>query len=70
VAAVDAGEAVKPLLADLDLDPKIKTFSNLSVALLALVTTMVENGIIPLSGSGNAQKSGPTPPPLPNRSLV
>jgi hypothetical protein len=68
VAATAAGEEVRPLLADPDLDPKTKLLGNFSFALLSLVSIIVENGLMPLTGQGQADgcgpKAGPPPPPL------
>jgi hypothetical protein len=67
VAATAAGEEVRPLLADPDLDPKTKLLGNFSFALLSLVSIIVENGLMPLTGQGQADgfgpKAGPPPPP-------
>jgi hypothetical protein len=72
VAATAASEEVGPLLESADLDPKIKAFGNLGMALLGVVSAIVENGLIPLIGGGNQsmsgsvpfpKRSGPPPPP-------
>jgi hypothetical protein len=50
VAATVAGEEASKTLEDPDLDPKIKIFGNLAMAILGLVSGIVKNGIVPLSG--------------------
>jgi hypothetical protein len=70
VAATAAGQEAKPMLEVDDLDPKIKAFGKLSIALLDLVTVMVENGLIPLSGPGaNPHGNQKNASPPPNRNL-
>jgi hypothetical protein len=54
VAATAAGEEVGPLLENPDLDPKIKAFGNLGMALLGVVAVIVENGLMPLAGGAGA----------------
>jgi hypothetical protein len=76
VAATAASEEVGPLLENPDLDPKLKVFGNLGMALIGVVSAIVEHGMIPLlggsgsasgpgSGTGSATyfKQGPPPPP-------
>jgi hypothetical protein len=72
VAATAAGEEVAPILDGPDIDPKIKAFGNLGMALLGLVAKIVENGIMPIAGGQTATaaavgvatpKLGPPPPP-------
>jgi hypothetical protein len=73
VAATAAGEEVGPILASQDLDPKIKAFGSLSLALLNVVSAIVENGLMPLTdppastgtatAETHAKKIGPAPPP-------
>jgi hypothetical protein len=67
VTAVAAGEDLKPALEDPDIDPKLKSFGNLSLALLKLLNTVIENGIIPLTGTGPGAITGPrgASPPIP-----
>jgi hypothetical protein len=72
VTAVAAGEEAKPLIENPDTDEKIKTFGNLSLALLKLMEAMVENGLIPLTGTGtgtgpNLKNNSPPAPPPPSR---
>jgi hypothetical protein len=73
VAAKAASEEAGPLLENPDLDPKLKVFGNLGMALLGVVAAIVEHGMIPLLaglGSGASlqglvptARSGPVPPP-------
>jgi hypothetical protein len=70
VTATAAGEEVRPLLETAELDPKIKAFGSLGMALLGVVAAIVENGLMPLAGgtvppaAGTAtKKNGPPPPP-------
>jgi hypothetical protein len=71
VAATAASEEAGLLLENPDLDPKLKVFGNLGMALLGVVSAIVEHGMIPLlGGSGSATqgpgphaKQGPPPPP-------
>jgi hypothetical protein len=75
VAATAASEEAGPLLENPDLDPKLKVFGNLGMALLGVVSAIVEHGMIPLlggpgsgaSGSGSSlqgtARMGPVPPP-------
>jgi hypothetical protein len=77
VAATAAGEDVSPLLDSPDLDPKIKVFGNLGMALLGLVAAIVENGLVPMTeptaetapspggprGESGSRRNGPAPPP-------
>jgi hypothetical protein len=71
VAATAASEEAGPLLENPDLDPKLKVFGNLGMALLGVVSAIVEHGMIPLlggsgsamQGSGPHAKQGPPPPP-------
>jgi hypothetical protein len=78
VTAAAAGDEVRPLLEAEDVDPKIKAFGSLSLALLQVISAIVENGLVPLagnsgrtgsgttngSGSGpNGRNSAPAPPP-------
>jgi hypothetical protein len=63
-AATAAGEEAEPLIDDPETDPKVKVFGKLSLALMKLVSTIVENGIVPLSGSA---EGGPRPAPPPSR---
>jgi hypothetical protein len=72
VAATAAGEEAKPILESPDIDPKMKAFGNLSLALLRLVESIVERGIVPLSGSvsspgemGGHKAAAPPAPPKP-----
>jgi hypothetical protein len=52
VTAAAAGEEIRPLLDSADTDPKLRAFGSLSIALLDVVSAMVEKGFMPLSGSG------------------
>jgi hypothetical protein len=52
VAAMAAGEGVRPLLDDSDMDPKVKAFGALAISLLNFFTGIVENGLVPLSAAG------------------
>jgi hypothetical protein len=61
VAATAAGGVAKPLIDDPDTDPKVKALGNLSIALLDLVTAIVENGIAPEAGAGTKSKVSPPP---------
>jgi hypothetical protein len=74
VAATATGEEVGPLLEDPSLDPKMRAVGALSLALLNVVTNIIENGLVPLTGGGGAGpdtqrgpsagfKVGPPPPP-------
>jgi hypothetical protein len=76
VTAAAAGDEIKPLLESADIDPKIKAFGSLSIALLDVVTAIIEKGFAPLSGSGagsgstsgsgtffGGSRSAPAPPP-------
>jgi hypothetical protein len=74
VAASAAGDEIRPLLEAPDTDQKTKAVGSLSLAILQLVSAIVENGLVPLTGSGTgtnrmggpgagASKSGPQPPP-------
>jgi hypothetical protein len=71
VAATAAGEDIGPMLDSPDLDPKIKAFGNLGMALLGVVSAIIENGLVPLSGgpprdaegAGAFKRAGPPPPP-------
>jgi hypothetical protein len=63
VAATAAGEDARSLLEEPDLDPKIKAFGCLSMALLNVVSSIVENGLVPLGGGGGgAGGGGPASP--------
>jgi hypothetical protein len=53
VTATAAGEEIRPLLDANDTDPKFKALGSLSIALLDVVAAIVENGLVPLSGSAN-----------------
>jgi hypothetical protein len=71
---VAAGEEAKPLIENPETDEKIKTFGNLSIALLKLVEALVENGFIPLTGAGTGsgglpKATPPAPPPKPQPGL-
>jgi hypothetical protein len=54
VTAAAVGKEARPLLESNDLDPKVKAFGALSIALLQVVSAIVENGLMPLAGSGTA----------------
>jgi hypothetical protein len=58
VTAAAAGEEVRPLLESEDIDPKIKAFGSLSLALLQVISAIVENGLVPLAGTGGKNGSG------------
>jgi hypothetical protein len=60
VAASAASEEVGPLLENPELDPKLKAFGNLGMALLGVVSAIVENGLIPIVGTGTGSGSGPS----------
>jgi hypothetical protein len=76
VTAAAAGDEIRPILEAADTDPKLKAFGSLSMALLDVVTAMIEKGFVPLSGSGagsgstsgsgaffGGSRSAPPPPP-------
>jgi hypothetical protein len=74
VTAAAAGEEAKPLIENPETDEKIKIFGNLSIALLKLVEALVENGFIPLTGTGTGsggppKATPPAPPPKPQPGL-
>jgi hypothetical protein len=56
--AAAAGDEVRPLLDAEDVDPKIKAFGSLSLALLQVVTAIVKNGLVQLAGAGGRPGSG------------
>jgi hypothetical protein len=58
VAATVAGEEAGKLFEEPELDPKIKTFGNLTLALLGVVSAIVENGLIPLNNGQMGASSG------------
>jgi hypothetical protein len=72
VAATAAGEEVRPLLDCAETDPKLKAFGSLAVSLLGLVAAIVENGLVPLSGTAaaaaaTANKAATPPETLPKK---
>jgi hypothetical protein len=60
VTAAAAGDEIRPLLDAEDVDPKIKVFGSLSLALLQVVSAIVENGLVPLAGGTGGSGSGST----------
>jgi hypothetical protein len=58
VAATVAGEEAGKLFEEPELDPRIKTFGNLTLALLGVVSAIVENGLIPLNSGPMGSSSG------------
>jgi hypothetical protein len=61
VAATAASEEAGPLLENPDLDPKLKVFGYLGMALLGVVAAIVEHGMIPVLGGSGAAPQGPAP---------
>jgi hypothetical protein len=70
VAAVSAGEDLKAMLADENMDPKIVVIGNLSIAILSALEAVVESGIVPLANTagggrvaaGSGAGTGKIPP--------
>lgn len=77
VAATVIGGEVRTLMSDEKIDPTVKKIGELNLALLAAIESLVEGGIIPLSGGGNVAAgrghlatarralAPPAPPPKP-----
>jgi hypothetical protein len=59
VAAVSMSVDVKTILEDPETDPKIRSFGNLSIAILDALTAIIEDGMLPMAaGSGGRQGRG------------
>jgi hypothetical protein len=67
VTATAAGESVKGLIDAPEADPNLKTFGNLSMALLKVVEAMIEAGIAPLAAGAVGNGRGPPRSRLRNR---
>jgi hypothetical protein len=75
VTATAAGEEVRPLLEDVNLDPKLKSFGNFAMSLFKVIEVIVENGLVPMAngettatGAATAARSTrgtPVPPKAP-----
>jgi hypothetical protein len=66
VAARVAGNGAEGLLDEPDIDPKLKAFGSLSIALLKALEAILESGLGPLSGvAARASARPPQPPPKP-----
>jgi hypothetical protein len=77
VTAASAGDEIRPILETDDLDPRFKAIGSLSIAILEVVSVIVEKGLVPLSGAGSGsgpgagagyvaggtKLAGPPPPP-------
>jgi hypothetical protein len=72
VAATAAGEEMRPLMAEPDMDPKMKAFGNLCLALVGLTAAIVEKCLVPMTGGAamdGSGRAGPPPPPKPSPGL-
>jgi hypothetical protein len=59
MAAVSMSVDVKTILEDPETDPKIRSFGNLSIAILDALTAIIEDGMLPMAaGSGGRQGRG------------
>jgi hypothetical protein len=76
VAATAAGEEVKPLLDEPNMDPKLKAFGKFAMSLFKVVEAMVENGLVPMANgettatgaaalSTRSARGPPVPPKAP-----
>jgi hypothetical protein len=73
VAATVAGEEARPLLDGPDVDPKLKAFGSLALAILGVVSSMVESCLVPMTGSATGEggvaarpaRGPPVPPKAP-----
>jgi hypothetical protein len=76
VAATAAGEEVKPLLDEPNMDPKLKAFGKFAMSLFKVVEAMVENGLVPMANgettatggaalSNRSARGPPVPPKAP-----
>jgi hypothetical protein len=76
VAATAAGEEVKPLLDEPNMDPKLRAFGKFSMSLFKVVEALVENGLVPMANgettatggaafSNRSARGPPVPPKAP-----
>jgi hypothetical protein len=49
---------VKTVLEDPEIDPKLKAFGNLSIAILDALSAIAEDGVLPLAAGGGGGASG------------